>query len=1291
MTQAPDVRIVCPGCNARYRLRPRSTAGTQSAGPAATAPAPRPSSSQPTAPQPTRPQPTVAQPTAPQPTAAPPGGSQSVGIPMPTGAHHSLTPATPMPSVVPSPPRPGEQDTVVGTRPTGRGAPVFNPGDLAAGRYRILRFLAQGGMGEVYEVEDLELRQSLALKTISAHAGDIDSAAVERFKREIALARSVTHPNVCRIFDLGQHQPEPNPGSSPSPPITFLTMELLEGETLSNCLKRRGRLKTTDALALVEQMAAALSAAHRAQVVHRDFKSENVFLEPREPPPSSRPRRVVVTDFGVARGGDSDRFAAQVTGAGIVGTPAYMAPEQVEGGPITPATDIYALGIVIYEMITGRLPFEAANPLTTAVKRLKEPPPPPHIHVPDIEAWWEKAILRCLERDPAKRFASADELVAALQPPARHAGTPRQTTNSPPDDIAAPVVAPSFAASTSDAAAPLPAGSPGPPPKAAAASAERRSWMLGAVLILVSLLSAGLFYFNRDRELDRSRITPRRSVAVLGFKNLAATDTDAWLATALAEMLTTELARGEALRTIPGENVARVRLQMELDPTAVLDGADLDRVRSILGCDFLVHGSFVTLGESSQEIRLDLRLQDAALGTQLASLARTGRREDLFTMVSELGSELRGELGVDEAGSGDDPLGGLPSEPEAARLYALALDELRESRPRAARENLERATRLVPENALVFSALSQAWEAEGFGERAAEAAERAFELSSPLPREDRLAVEGRYREATGDWPAAIEVYQELSDYFPDDLEYGLRLVAAQTSQRDAPSALNTIADLRRLPAPISEDPRIDLAEASAAGLESDFARQLEAAQRAGERATLIDAGLLVAQARLAESQARRALGQLDDAAHAASAAEKLYSDFGHRMGTAQALTALGNVHFDRGELDSAADRYRQVIDDYRRLGDQDATASGLNNLAMVLKRRGDLDAAQDLYEEAVGIFEVTNDNLAMTLALNNLGVLLVARDHLREASKMFERSRDVWQQLGNRSGLAYSLNNIAATRHLMGDLQESRKLHDQALAIRKETGEKSSEATSLTNLADVLRDLGELEQAEGLLNRAVTLSEEVGDRSALAQALHVRGRLQLDRGSIEEARASHQQALELRQALNETHRITDSQIALARVALEAGDHARAEIESQKASLACQRQGRPSEEARATAVLALALLAQQRLEASQEAVDGASRLAETSEQPVIQRVTKLVAARIQAARGEITSALLNLKSLESDSREDGYAALALEAQLTWAEIGLRNGRDAEARQQLEAVETETAIRGLGLLAAKAAKL
>ena len=295
------------------------------------------------------------------------------------------------------------------------GRSVFRSGEVVASRFRIVRFLAKGGMGELYEAEDTELHERIALKTILSKMAD--ERSIEMFKREVHLARQVTHPNVCRIFDVFRHQPRAAAGTEgEEPEVIVLAMEFLNGETLADKLQREGRLTTEEALPLARQMAAGLTAAHRAGVVHRDFKSLNVMLV--KPSTPEGELRAVITDFGLAkRNSEDDRSSLSVSlnDAGeISGTPAYMAPEQVEGGAVTPATDVYAMGVVLFEMITGARPFVADTPLKTAVKRLQEPAPSPRIHLPDLDDRWEAAILRCLARQAADRFASPDEAVAAL-------------------------------------------------------------------------------------------------------------------------------------------------------------------------------------------------------------------------------------------------------------------------------------------------------------------------------------------------------------------------------------------------------------------------------------------------------------------------------------------------------------------------------------------------------------------------------------------------------------------------------------------------------------------------------------------------------------------------------------------------------------------------------------------------------------------------------------------------------------------------------------------------------------
>ena len=265
-------------------------------------------------------------------------------------------------------------------------------------------------MGQVYEAEDLELHQNLALKTIRPEIAQ-DERAIARFKREAFLARQVTHPNICRIFDIFVHRPPAVDGVA-APPITFVTMQLLNGQTLAERL-RAGRMTADEALPLIVQMADALDAAHQVGVVHRDFKCNNVMLLPQPGGP-----RAVVTDFGMAwrAGEDPDKRGTSPTLPGeILGTPDYMAPEQLEGGKVTPATDVYALGLVMYEMATSVRPFWASSPMAEAVKRLCEAPRPPRELAPDLDARWDAAIMRCLARRPEDRFQRAGDVVAALR------------------------------------------------------------------------------------------------------------------------------------------------------------------------------------------------------------------------------------------------------------------------------------------------------------------------------------------------------------------------------------------------------------------------------------------------------------------------------------------------------------------------------------------------------------------------------------------------------------------------------------------------------------------------------------------------------------------------------------------------------------------------------------------------------------------------------------------------------------------------------------------------------------
>lgn len=279
----------------------------------------------------------------------------------------------------------------------------LHPGCLIADRYEIVSLLGCGGMGEVYEANDRDLGGKIAVKVIHPKIS-LDPDALNRFRREVHLARQVTHPNVCRVFDIGHHWHQ-------GEEILFLTMELVRGETLAARLKRAGKIAPPEALSIASQLCQALEAAHRASVLHRDLKSSNIMLVG-----EGEQVRAVITDFGIARGlseieGASENRSAQGM---IVGTPAYMSPEQLQGKALTFSSDIYSLGVVLYEMTTGVRPFQNNSSWIEAVNRLTENPVAPVKINPALGDNWNKTILRCLERDPEKRVASVEAVLVSL-------------------------------------------------------------------------------------------------------------------------------------------------------------------------------------------------------------------------------------------------------------------------------------------------------------------------------------------------------------------------------------------------------------------------------------------------------------------------------------------------------------------------------------------------------------------------------------------------------------------------------------------------------------------------------------------------------------------------------------------------------------------------------------------------------------------------------------------------------------------------------------------------------------
>ena len=264
-------------------------------------------------------------------------------------------------------------------------------GSTLAERYRIERKLGSGGMGAVYLAQDQKLSEPVALKVI-AGIGLLDPAATERLRREASAARKISHSNVVRLHDLGESQG-----------LLFLSMEYVNGQSVADLLSRHGTLSIAQVRDITAQMLDGLAAAHAAGVIHRDLKPANVLLDEHQ--------RVKIIDFGLAR---LPHLEGMTTTGVIVGTPEYMAPEQIRGGGIDSRTDIYALGALLYHMLCGRPPFTGDNPIAVSLAHAQDPVPPPTTLRPELSPAWEGYLLKALAKDPGDRFSDAQTMRDAL-------------------------------------------------------------------------------------------------------------------------------------------------------------------------------------------------------------------------------------------------------------------------------------------------------------------------------------------------------------------------------------------------------------------------------------------------------------------------------------------------------------------------------------------------------------------------------------------------------------------------------------------------------------------------------------------------------------------------------------------------------------------------------------------------------------------------------------------------------------------------------------------------------------
>ncbi len=917
-----------------------------------------------------------------------------------------------------------------------------------------------------------------------------------------------------------------------------------------------------------------------------------------------------------------------------------------------------------------------------------------------------------------ERLSSSDIpiVVAAALPPPQAAPPP--TPLPATDEL--PVLP-----STAEMSLPAPA----PPAAPAPVSRWRRPLTWAASTVVAALVIATAIHILQHLGPATPKRPPaqaanfRQAIAVLEFKSLSPSPDTRWMESAIAEMLTTELAAGGKMRVIRGDTVSQAMRSLALRDPGSLGPADLQRLHDTLGADMIVVGSYLPI---QGNIRVDLRVVEIPGGDMVTTLAETGSQSGLFDLMSHMGEKLRGSLGVTALSPEQvrEARALRPSNPESSRLYAEGLRSLRTFDPPGSLRFLQQAVEIDPQSAVIHSALSQTWSALGYDGRSSEESRKALNLAGALSREERLVIEGQLYRASKEWGKASETYRSLWTFFPDDIEYGLQLVDTLTMGGRGAEAVSEIAALRRLPLPAGEDPRIDVAEAKNSRRLADYTTQLRVAQAGEAKARRSGQSLVVAQALIYQGDARVRTGKPQDGIPLFRESEALARKAGFQWGMGMALANLGATYQALGDLDASERANTEALAIGQRLGSGLAIGSQLYALGELHHARGELDEAFRMLDQAYGWYVRIGDRLLQASALNAAGEVLCAQGDLAGARQRFESALALSQSLGNHAHEAAALDNLGLVLEAQGELVESRRRHEEAFLLLHKLGDASAAASALAGSASVSASLGDLHTAWQRSAQALVSKRQAGDRLGVARILGLRawlayqmGNLQASRdnaleqlqiarqtgaksvkalalqslgradfaaGDLDKARAELVEGLQVCSSVGNGLRAMEIRLDLAALALAGNKAGEASDLARQAASWYQARGVPGGEAMALSLLAEALLRQgSRKEALAAAEQARGRL-DANEDRELRIAVGVRLGRVQAATGHAAEALRQLRRAADDAEKLGLATAALEARLALGETQ-RSAGDPAAGATLAAVRKEAEARGFKRLA------
>jgi eukaryotic-like serine/threonine-protein kinase len=1010
-------------------------------------------------------------------------------------------------------------------------AEELSPGTILANRYEILQIVGIGGMGAVYKARDIEIGRLVAFKVIRPEFAR-DRAIIDRFKQELLLASQVTHKNVIRIFDLGE-----------ADGMKFITMEYIHGPDIHSLLRKKGKFSPSEAVDMVRQICRALEAAHSVGVIHRDLKPQNVLREDSG--------RILVMDFGLARTLEDNGMTQS---GSLVGTMDYMSPEQALGQTLDQRSDIFALGIIFYELLSGQMPFQGASAVARLIARTQHPVEPLSTIDPAIPQPLCDIVCRCLERDVNLRYQHAHEVLADLD--------------------------------AFEGGAPVTRIQPAPSLLAIKPAKRKLPWKIvvpAAAVLVIALAGVGIGTgVFTGRSGVRAQAGPVLSLAIFPLRNASGDSSLDWMSSSLADMLSTAVGQSARLHTVSPERLRQVYSDLRLTPSSTLDDAMLKRVANLTTAETVVSGQYVKLGD---QINIEVVLQDLS-NNNTTTLKAQSTEKDLPSAISTLADSVRKSLSLSSAdikAAKSRSFQVTSSSTAALRDYNAALVLARSGQNLEATRLLTTATQEDPQFGLAFALLSQTQSELGFQAEAVQSSRRAVELSEApkFPAVIKDLIGANHARVTQDNKKAIDAYEVLNRNLPGDtdIQYALASLYIDTSAYDKARALTT--------AILKDDPRNVRALWQMGVIEITSNNPQAALDPLTQALSLtIQSNNLEMKAlvELAVGISYRLLNKPDDALRNYQDSVAIDEKLGQKRGVAAALDEMAVVQSSSGNIDGALASYKKALELLREIGMNKEVGDTLMDMGGVLSDRGQPDQALQAYQEALRTEREIGDENFEALCLNNIASVYLARGDTGNAFTYFQQALQLREKLAVPGFIAETLSGMGdadtreghydeAIKVLIRALDSARKADDQRSAALISSqigqvfanegrfgaavksmqdavkglhtlGDKSKDALDVQNgLANAFARAGNEVEATSALEGAEAAAKELKSDDMLAKILNTRGDIDLYRGNAKDAGQEYQKALQLVGHSKDFGLVAGTRLNLARVALATG-HAR---------------------------------------------------------------------------------------------------------------------------------------------------